>query len=300
MELTAVVNTRNEAQNITRCLRSVSPYVDEIVIVDMESTDETIKKARQFTKRIFKHENVGYVEPARNFAISKALGAWIFLIDADEVIPESLGLKLRQLITGEYSYYRIARKNIIFGRWIEHSGWWPDYQIRLFKKSSVLWSNEIHSVPITEGKGTDLLSEEEWAFTHYNFATVEQFIERLNRYTTQEAQELISKNNPFEWQNIIKKPANEFLSRFFAWEGYNDGLHGLALSLLQAFSMLVVQLKLWQNEKFRAQEVSIFENTVEQGQKLEKDFAYWYRETKQKEAQGVNKTFLKLRAKMRL
>lgn len=302
MKISAVINTRNEEANIVRCLRSIIPHVDEIVVVDMESDDETVILTRKYTTNIYKHKNTGYVEPARNFAIEKAKGDWILLIDADEVLPEKLGLKLRKLADSQFSYFRIPRKNLIFGKWVRHSGWWPDYQIRFFKKESVSWSDEIHSIPITNGLGTDLpVVEEEEAFVHYHYQSIEQFLERLNRYTSYEAKQYISDGMQFEWKNVIIKPVNEFLTRFFMWEGYKDGLHGLALSLLQSFSFLIVQLKLWEQQRFtEIDSPNFLDETMNLIKKANSDVTYWYFSTKQKKTEGMTKAVNKIRAKIRV
>lgn len=303
MNITAVVNTHNEAANITRCLRSVHPHVDEIVVVDMESTDDTRILAKKFTSRIFKHPHTGYVEPARNFAIDKAKSEWVFLIDADEEVPGDLGISLRRLIMQDYTYFRIPRKNIIFGKWVKHTGWWPDYQIRLFRKDAVTWSNEIHSIPVTLGKGTDLPVDESMAIIHHNYQTVEQFIDRLNRYTSLEAKEQASQNVIFDWKNFLIKPSNEFFSRYFTWEGYKDGWHGMALSLLQAISLFIVQLKIWQHYKFPQSADSnelILDDFKSVGQSIGANFAYWYHNTKQESSEGITKALHKIRSKIKI
>lgn len=301
MKLTAVINTYNEEKTIVRCLRSISPHVDEIVVVDTGSSDKTVELAKTFTKKVFKHESVTHVEPARNFAITKASGDWILVMDADEVLSEDLGLKLRKLAESDYSYYRIPRKNLIFGNWIKHTGWWPDYQIRFFQKGSVVWGNEIHSIPLTQGLGKDIDPTETLAITHFHHVSIEQYVERLNRYTSEEALEMVAKGSTFKWQSLLIKPSSEFLSRFFAWEGYKDGIHGLALSLLQSFSVLVVQLKLWETTKFDEVAPS---NLLEEFLKLEvqskKDMFFWYHEAKKNQTHGLTKTLHKIRAKIRI
>src|SRR3989344_7658575 len=300
MHLSAVVNTRNEERNIVRCLQHISPYVDEIVVVDMESSDNTVKLARKFTAKIWQHENTGYVEPARNFAIGKATGEWILLIDADEILPEALGLKLRRLAQhGVYSYYRIPRKNLLFGKWLSHSGWWPDYQIRLFKQGSVSWNDEIHSVPVTEGVGMDLPAEEKNALLHYNYATLEEYLTRLNRYTSQEAKQLVQDDYVFSWKNLVAKPGQEFLTRYFAWEGYKDGLHGLALAMLQAVSFAVVELKVWENTGFKDDvNAGQPDDVMKQLRKIKYQLNFWYFTKKAETSSGLTKTINKIRAKI--
>lgn len=246
-KISAVVNTRNEAENIFDCLKSLG-FADEIVVVDMESTDETKEIAKEFTDRIFDHPAVGYVEPARNFAIKKAIGDWILIIDADERISKTLASKLIEISqSGEADFVRIPRKNLIFGQWIQHSRFWPDLNIRFFKKGSVEWQDEIHSIPITYGTGINLESEEAMAIEHLHYRTVNEFIERAIRYSKQQAKELKKNGYEFDPSDIITKPVSEFLSRFFAGDGYKDGLHGLVLSILQSFAILLIYLRLWQD-----------------------------------------------------
>ena len=302
MSITAIINTHNEERNIIRCLRSISPHVDEIVIVDAESTDKTRQLAKQYTKKIWEYPYKGYVEPARNFAIKKASEEWIILLDADEVMNEELGLKLRQL-TGQdvYTYYRIPRKNLIFGKWITHSGWWPDYQIRLFKKDSVTWNDEIHSIPITEGKGTDLPVNEQNALIHHHYTSIDQYIERLNRYTSQEARQLVEYGASFEWKNLIEKPTGEFLTSFIMWEGYRSEIHGLALSLLQAFSFLIVQLKVWEYHQFKETETKEFmDESVNLIKKAHADILYWQKTKKNEQAGVMVKTIHQIKSRMKL
>lgn len=302
MKISAVVNTWNEARNIARCLKSIAPYVGEIVVVDMKSDDDTVKQAKSFTSHVWSHENMGYVEPARNFALEKATGDWILLIDADEVLPESLGIKLQRLAEhGTYTYYRLPRKNLIFGRWIKHSGWWPDYKIRFFKKGVVTWSDEIHSLPVTEGRGMDLVADEKNAFTHYHYVAIAQYLERLNRYTTHEAEQYIKDDYLFEWKHLLTKPAGEFITRFYAWEGYKDGVHGLALSLLQAFSFLVVELKVWEHLRFKEEDISDqLDETMRLINTVKRDVWYWHFMKKTGQASGIAQLWYRMRAKLRL
>ena len=303
MILSAVINTWNEEKNLRRVLSSIKDYVDEIVIVDMESKDKTLDIAREFDAKIWSHPYLSYVEPARNFAINKAQGQWILLLDADEEMTKDMCVRLGRLIShGVYDYYRLPRKNIIFGKWISHSGWWPDYQIRLFKKGSVVWQDEIHSIPITQGKGIDLRAEEKNAIIHYHYENVSQYLERLNRYTSEEAKELIKSGHHFDWKNLIQKPISEFLSRFFVWEGYKDSLHGLALSILQAVSFFIVQLKVWEaDEDFQdTKSINLLDSVWQLLNKAKKDFNYWYHVKKSQQGIKMKKYVHKLLAKFRL
>jgi len=251
-KISAVITTWNEAANLEECLSSLG-FADEIVVVDMESTDNTVKIAKQYTDKVYHTKYTGYVEPARNFSIGKATGNWVLIIDADERVPNTLASKLRQTADNDGAdFVRLPRKNMVFGQWLKYSRWWPDYNIRFFKKGCVTWSDAIHRPPVTEGEGINLDPEPEFAMIHHHYRTIDEYLNRLIRYTNQQAKELMSEGYQFSISDLINKPISEFLSRFFAGEGYKDGLHGLALALLQSFSMFVVYLKVWQEEGFTA------------------------------------------------
>ena len=279
MKISVVVNTFNEEKNIDRCLASVQDFADEIVVVDMHSSDKTVEIAKKFKAKVFQHEYTKYVEPARNFALSKASGEWILLLDADEELPDSLAKKLREIMEIDCAdVVEIPRKNIIFEKWIEHSRWWPDYLVRFFRQGKVKFSKEIHVPPKTEGEGLTLDPKKEFAIIHHNFQTISQFIERLNRYSDIQADEIVNKGEKFDGMDLVTKPANEFFSRYFAGEGYKDGIHGLALSILQAVSEFVVYLKVWEIQGFENQNVKDFQKW---STNIQRDFFYWQQKISQ-------------------
>ena len=233
MAVSVVINTLNEAENLPCALKSIHGWADEIVVVDMHSDDDTVQIAKKHGARVFTHPRTDYVEPARNFAISKATGDWILILDADEELPPALRDRLLEFThQTEITHVRVPRKNIIFNRWIEHSRWWPDYNIRFFKPGAVTWDDAIHSIPLTRGAGFDLPAKEDLAIIHHHYQSISQYLDRHNRYTDQLIKPFIEKNYQFHWPDLITKPTHEFLSRYFAGEGYKDGLHGLALALL--------------------------------------------------------------------
>lgn len=297
-KISVIINTRNEEENLPRALASVKSLADEIVIVDMESTDKTAEIAKKAGARVYSHKPTGYVEPARNFAISKTSGDWILILDADEELTPELVKKLRKISSAKSSadFYRLPRENIIFGKWVKHSRWWPDYNIRFFKKGAVTWSEIIHSVPETRGKGLDLPATETNAITHHHYDSIEQFISRMNVYTTEHAKLRIKDGYKFSWKDLITKPTNEFLSRYFFGKGYRDGIHGLALSILQAFSELALYLKVWQAEKFKEVKFDV-RDVMEVMKDSESDVHYWQADTLLREGGGITQ---KIKRKFKL
>lgn len=278
-KISVVISTLNEEENIKRAIDSVK-WADEILVCDMHSGDKTVETAKSLGAKIVSQKKVNFVEPARNFAISKATSDWVLILDPDEEISKDLAKRLKEMILKPINstYVEIPRKNIIFGKWIKHSGWWPDYQIRFFKKGSVVWNNAIHSKPQTKGLGLTLQAEEKWAIIHHNYQTISQFIARMNRYSDIEASQLHAGGYKFYWQDLLEKPLNEFLARFFVKKGYQDGLHGLGLSLLQAFSFLLVYLKLWEKSGFKEQDIKLDE-LKQQKNKSSQAIEYWFKQT---------------------
>lgn len=277
--ISVVINTLNEENTIAKALNSVK-WVNEILICDMHSTDKTVDIVKKMGAKVVFHERLDFVEPARNFAISKASGKWILILDSDEEVPDKLRDKLVQISSTmeQIDYVRIPRKNIIFNKWMQASMWWPDYNVRFFKKGQVAWSDKIHKSPQTSGQGIDLPQDQELAILHNNYQSIGQFLERMNRYTEVEARELKMEGYNFRWQDLLEKPLNEFLSRFFANKGYEDGVHGLSLSLLQAFSFLLVYVKLWEKTHFKVQEIPLVEIGKEK-KKLAFSIDYWIKQS---------------------
>lgn len=279
-KISVVINTLNEEANIKRAMASVA-WADEILVCDMYSEDKTVEIAKKLGAKVVYHKKADYVEPARNFAISKASGDWILVLDADEEITDILARRLKEITQKmkQVMVVWIPRKNIIFNKWMKASMWWPDHQVRFFKAGKVRWQNKIHSKPQFTGESLTLEPEEKWAIIHHNYNSLSQYIERMNRYTTIEAQELVKGGYKFAWEDLVQKPLSEFLSRFFASSGHKDGLHGLALSLLQAASFLAVYLKVWERESFKQQELKS-EELEQVKAKAGEELNYWFKKLK--------------------
>ncbi len=276
-QISVVINTLNEAGILPRATASIKDFADEIVVCDMESEDDTREVAKKLGAKVFTHKRLSYVEPARNFAVSKATGEWILVLDVDEEVPVTLAKKIKQIIRDpKADYYRIPRKNITFGKWVKHSRWWPDYNIRLFRKGAVSWTEVIHGVPVTQGEGADISGREEFAIIHRNYQDIDEYLEKVLRYTKVQSELLLKNGYEFDWRDLVTKPVNEFLSRFFAGRGYKDGLHGLALSLLQAFSELVVYVRVWGLGGYKEKEISEEEFKKVIGKNVN-DLKWWIR-----------------------
>lgn len=276
-KISVVINTLNEEKNVERALKSLS-WADEILVCDMHSEDNSAVIAKKMGAKVIFHKRLNFVEPARNFAISKTSHEWVLVLDPDEEIPESLAEKLKEIAetNGVITHVEIPRKNMIFGKWVRSSMWWPDYNIRFFKKDLVKWSNQIHRPPQTEGQGLKLPIEERYSIIHHHYTSLTQFLTRMDRYTTVQAKELKDSGYQFNWIDLVKKPLSEFLGRYFANRGFEDGIHGFVLALLQAVSFLVMYLKVWELERFKEQAVNL-EELKEESNKAGKEITYWFK-----------------------
>src|SRR3989339_252566 len=204
MSISAVIHTYNSEKYLEDCLESVK-QADEVVICDMYSTDKTIEIAQKYGCKIIYHENVGFADPARNFAISQAANDWILVVDSDEVIPRELLDYLREEIQKPDcpNIFFIPRKNILSGKVLW--SWYPDSIIRFFKKGSLSFSSKVHCMPkILQGPTYRIDSKRtELAILHYNYDSIEAFIGRMNKYTTLELEKLTQRGKKFSIHFII-------------------------------------------------------------------------------------------------
>lgn len=300
MTISVVINTKNAAATLDRALKSVA-WADQLVVMDMHSADDTKKIALKHKADFFTHPDVGYVEPARNAAIAKAKSDWVFILDADEEVPKSLATTLQRLAEGDATAvaYYLPRKNIVFDHWYQHAGWWPDYQLRLFKKGSVEWSDQIHQAPKISGTHDFIAPIEEHAIIHHNYQTVEQFIDRLNRYTSHEVPSRAATAKPANSKAVLTAFKNEFMARMFRHHGIDGGLHGVSLSLLQAMYESIVVLKQWQAAGFTPQP-NQQQQAISALRQWQADLNYWIADWHIQHSSGLVQLWWRVRKRLKI
>ena len=309
--ISIIINTKNSAQTIENTLKSIESLVDdlsgEIVIMDMGSTDETLKIVRKFRAKVFSFEGEGsFVEVARNAALKKAVNDWVLVIDSDEEIKPDLGGLIKKIILNkelpigveQADGYFLVRENIIFNYSFKATGWYPDFQLRLFKRKLVNWPAIIHSIPEITGKTFRLPSEKkEWALIHHNYATISQFWQRADRYSSiQTTEKEIEKHKLVQY--LSDQFWGEFWRRFFQSEGWKDGAHGMVLALFQANVELMAATKVWQECGFFEQKL-----TIKEWQRIwnnwQRSFNYWRANCLVNNSDGFVKIFWKIRRKFK-
>lgn len=238
--VSAVIITLNEEENIRNCLETVK-WCDEIVIVDSYSEDDTVKIAKEYVDEIIQAEQVKGFDELRKKGIEKASGDWILRIDADEMIPKSLAEKLEELKGSEYDVIKAPRKNYIFGDWMKNCGWWPDYQVVMFRAEALNITGRIHDWDSTKEDANvkRLKLRETNSVLHFARKDVSDFVDHMNRYTSIE-----SKQNPeTNLVNLFIAPIKEFFKRYIMFKGYRSGLRGLILSLIRANYVALTEIK---------------------------------------------------------
>ncbi len=248
-KLSVVMITYNEEKNLLRSLESIK-WADEIVIVDSSSQDRTKEIARKYTDRIYDFEWTGY-GPAKQYALQHATGDWIFSLDADEVVTDELKNEILAIISSEQSVdgYYICRISNFLGKWIKHGGWYPDYVMRLFKRGKA-WCTDslVHEELILEGRSKKLKG----LLRHHTNPDLDHYLEKMNRYTTLNVEELKRTGKQASLADILIHPPAVFFKMYVLKLGFLDGIQGFLLALYSSFHVLTKYAKLWhanQSEK---------------------------------------------------
>ena len=251
-KISAVIVAKDQPPFLLKALQSIDDLVDEIVVVDIGISSpltDDLKKNKK-VRLVTLKESVPYVELVRDKAKNFAKNDYVFFLDPDEVVTPKLKTVIKSHFR-DYDYFKIPRKNIIFGRWIKHSRWWPDYQVRLFKKNKVVWPKIIHRQPKAIGRGFEVGPKEELALVHHNYRDLDEYLDKARRYAKQEARQLSEEKMALTFSDTVKRSLNEFVSRYFAAEGYKDGAQGFILAILQLIYYFLVYFYYLEMRKFK-------------------------------------------------
>lgn len=245
-KLAAVILTKNEEKALPACLASLS-FVDQIVVVDSGSTDQTVAVAKKAGAKVITHPFVDFAAQ-RNFALRQVdRYDWVLMVDADETVPPALAEELLSFAKDIYlDGVELPRKNYIWGKWIEHTDWYPDYRLVYFRPKSVEYRSGVHERAVFV-KGTGNVAQAHTALVHDNYRTVAEFVgKNLVEYPAVYAKQLAAEGKVFTLVGLVTESVGEFFRRFFLTEGWRDGMHGFALSLLMGFQTALAYLYLWE------------------------------------------------------
>jgi glycosyltransferase involved in cell wall biosynthesis len=240
--VTATVITVNEAANIQAALESLS-WADEIVVVDSESTDDTVSIARKFTERVIVRPWPGYIAQ-KNFAAAQAAHDWIFSLDADERVSPALAAEIAGVMSGPTAAgYRVPRVTFHLGRWIRSTDWYPDYQLRLYDRRRARWTGKyVHESVTPDGAVIDLHGE----LLHYAYRDLAHHFQTMDRYTTLAAKQMFEEGRRAGFLELAVHPPAAFLRNYVLRGGFRDGVPGLIVSAMNARYVGLKFAKLWE------------------------------------------------------
>ena len=240
--VSAIVLTKNEAHNIVDCLATLA-WADERIVLDSLSDDDTVALAEAAGASVYQRPFRDYADQ-RNAALELARHRWVFFVDADERCTPVLAAEIRQVTSerDEVGWW-VPRYNFIFGHRMRATGWYPDYQLRLFRRDRGRYDPQrpVHELVILDGPVGHLVNP----LIHYNYRTLAEFHARQQRYTDYDARALWAAGQRARPHHFVLQPLREFHRRFFTWQGYRDGRYGLLLSGLMAYYEYVKYRKLW-------------------------------------------------------
>jgi glycosyltransferase involved in cell wall biosynthesis len=242
MKITGIVITENEEKNIKDCLESIK-WLDEITVIDSHSEDNTLRIAKNYNSKIYSTD-IQNVTQKRKYALSEINIAndWILFIDADERITRELKEELISLDENtDVEGYYINRRNYYLGKWIKHSGIYPDYCLRLFRKSKGKVTDRIvHEGIEVNGKTAKLKND----MLHYSYRNLEQMMEKINFFSSSEAAEHFNNDKKITKTGVYLHAFSTFLRILISRGGYKDGLHGFYVSFCYSLVNFLSHLKL--------------------------------------------------------
>ena len=231
MKISATIITYNEERNIARAIESLRS-ADEIVVVDSGSSDRTVEIAQNLGVRVIEHQWLGYAGQ-KNYAAEQASHDWILAVDADEALSEMLEAEIWQVKKNgpRFDAYSMPRLAQYLGKWILHSGWYPDRKVRLYDRRKAKWVGKyVHESVEVNGSVGRLDAN----LLHYTCQSLSEHLRTMDRYTTLAAEELVSQKRQIGWYQLALDPVWTFFSTLVLKRGFLDGMEGMAIAWMGA------------------------------------------------------------------
>jgi len=244
-EISAVIITFNEQDNIEQCLKSIIDIADEIIVLDSFSTDKTEEICKKYNVNFKQHAFDGHIQQ-KNRVIEAAQYNYVLSLDADEVLSEELKksiLEVKQNLSFDSYYFN--RLNYFCGKAIKHSGWYPDKKIRIWNKNKALWGGvNPHDTVVLQKNTSKLFLKGN--LLHYTFNTIEQHLNQINKFSTIKATTAFANNKKTNILKIIFKPPVAFFIQYIIKGGFLDGFFGFIICKNSAYAEFLKQIKLKQ------------------------------------------------------
>jgi len=245
--ISACIITFNEEQSIRDCLESLR-WVEEIVVIDSMSEDSTVSLCREYTDVIIQKDWEGHVKQ-KNSALAQASNEWVLCLDADERVSPELREEIERSLSEEgdgVDGYYCPRHSYYLGRWINHGGWYPDYKLRLFKKSKGQWGGrDPHDKVVLKGSTKNFTAE----LHHYVYRNLSQQLQTVDSFSTITAAGLNREGDKFSILKLLFRPPLKFIGTYFLKRGFLDGLPGFIIAVTSSFYVFLRYAKLWELQK---------------------------------------------------
>jgi glycosyltransferase involved in cell wall biosynthesis len=246
VSVSAIVVCYNEEERIEACLESLR-WCDEIIVVDSFSTDRTPEICRRYTERFIQREWAGYRDQ-KAYAHSQATKDWVLLVDSDERVTAPLQQEILDALSqdkGGYSGYSVPRLVRYLGRWWWRGGWYPDYDVRLFRRERATWGgSDPHEKILVDGKVRRLKNHLE----HFSYRNIDDHIERINRFTSISSRELKKEGGRWHLSDALLRPPVRFFRSYVIKRGFLEGFAGFYVALTAAVYVFLKYAKLWELE----------------------------------------------------
>lgn len=247
--LSVCVLACDEAENLERCLRAAAAIADEIVVVvDAKSRDASEEVARRLASRVEVRPYDGDREQ-KEACVALAKHDWVFVLDPDEVVSPSLADAIRRALGDpRENGFRLNRATFHLGRWIRHGDFYPDWKLRLFRRSRARWvGRNPHGRVEVEGDIGQLGPELE----HYSYRDLSDQVDRIQFFSHEAAKALVLEGRPFRLRRLIAHPPARFLRAYFLKQGFRDGLPGFIIAAASAFYVFLKYAKHWERMRAR-------------------------------------------------
>lgn len=241
--LSVYMITYNNERTVRKALESVT-WADEVVVVDSFSDDKTVEICREFTDKVFQRKWPGFRDQYQH-AAGLTSHPWVLFLDADEEIPGDLAQEIQRVVNDNgdgADGFIVYRRTHYLGRWIRHGGWYPDCEIRLYRRDKGRWEGGLFAKVVVHGKVGSLTHP----YLHYPYRDISEQIQRADRYSKTAAEELFQEGQRCSLLDLLFRPVFRFVKEYLFKSGFRDGVPGLVIIATTMFYVFMKYAKLWE------------------------------------------------------
>jgi glycosyltransferase involved in cell wall biosynthesis len=260
--VSAYVLTFNNRRTIERCLKSLD-WVEELVVVDSLSTDGTYEICQRYTEKAYQRPWTGHRDQYQ-YAADLTTKEWTLFVDADEEIPPELAREIRERVQGGaegVDAFFVYRRTYYLGRWIRYGGWYPDGEIRLYRRTKGKWEGALHAKIVVNGRVESLKNQ----YLHYTYRNISDQIQTIDKYSRIAAEDMVREGKRFSFFKLFFRPPFRFFKEYLLKSGFRDGFPGLVIIVSTMFYVFIKYAKLWELTRSAAPNAAFEEGVNKRG-----------------------------------